>query len=504
VAAALAEVRARPPLDPRGVPLELSAEQEAAVHAALGGRITAITGGPGSGKTWIVATLLRVVARLGEPPLPAVALAAPTGKAADRLRTSIAGSLASIAEPAAADRALMAALPPAVTLHRLLSYSPSGERFRHHERNPLPERLVVVDESSMLDLPLADHLVRSLPADGSLVLLGDAQQLPSVEAGAVFRDLVEAPAARPRTARLTRSWRMDPADPAGSAILALARRVAAGELRDLDRVVALRPSAEAVRFAGAELLAVTSRQLAPFLERWWREQVLGLPAYLRLASRPWQAQEGEIAGEEAASLAPLFGHLESFRLLSPTKGWSGGLGTAALNAWFRATLALASGGREAARDEPFPGEPVLMTRNDYARALYNGDQGVVLDVDVDGRRLTMAAFRRAEGGFRVIPLAALQGRLEPAWATTVHKAQGSEHDTVALVLPAEPSRLLTRELVYTALTRARHSLVLVGSPEVLRAAAARGVERWSGVGPKLATQPASPPKPGDQLGLPFD
>ena len=504
VAAALADVRARPPLDARGRPLALSAEQESAVALALGGRLAAVTGGPGSGKTWIVATLLRVLARLGDPQLSAVALAAPTGKAADRLQGSIAASLAAIADPAPADRDLMAALPPAVTLHRLLSYSPSGERFRHHERNPLAERLVIVDESSMIDLPLFDHLLRSLPAGGSLVLLGDARQLPSVEAGAAFRDLVESPAAASRVSRLTRSWRMDPADPAGSAILALAGRIAMGDLGELPEVLTPRAAAAELRFEGAELLSVGRQALSPFLERWWSGQVLALPRYPDLVGCRWLALEGEIRGEPAAELAGLFDHLASFRLLSPHRGWAGGAGAAAMNAWFRSRLA-AEAGIEAGGDVLLPGEPVLVTRNDYSRGLYNGDQGLVLAVEVDGRAVPMAVFRTPAGAFRVVPLAALEGRLEPAWASTVHKAQGSEHATVALVLPAEPGRLLTRELVYTALTRARRSVVVVGDETVLRAAAGRAVERWSGVGARLApaASPTPHPLPGEQLGLPF-
>src|SRR6185503_18314207 len=168
-------------------------------------------------------------ARLGDPPLAEVALAAPTGKAADRLQASLRAALGGVAEPADADRALLAGPLAASTLHRLLSYSPSGELFLRHERNPLAERLVIVDESSMLDLVLAERLLRSLPASGRLVLLGDAQQLPSVEAGAVFRDLVQAAEGTGRVARLTRSWRMDPNDPAGSAILAFAKTIATGD-----------------------------------------------------------------------------------------------------------------------------------------------------------------------------------------------------------------------------------------------------------------------------------
>jgi exodeoxyribonuclease V alpha subunit len=558
--AALGDLRARPAHDRAGRPVQLTDEQEAAVRAALVGRLTAVTGGPGTGKTWIVAALLRVVARLGEPALDAIALAAPTGKAADRLQGSLRAALGSVADPAEADRRLLAGSPAASTLHRLLAYSPTGELFLRHERNPLAEQLVLVDESSMLDLALAERLLRSLPAGGRLVLLGDAQQLPSVEAGAVFRDLVQAAAASGRVARLTRSWRMDPGDPAGSAILSFARAIAAGEAAalpaaargpaaaatgaraaDVAPSLVVRGSSDELAFAGAELLPSPPATLSTFLARWWQRQLEALPAWPALVARTWTAHDGFVDAAETAELAALFAHHESSRLLTATRGWSGGTGVAALNEWFRAALvralepALPRWSRRDA-DQPLAGEPVLVTRNDYRRNLYNGDQGIVLTVaGEDGVPTAMAvlrgsfgavAGRRANDGgastpgadagvaaaaFRAFPLAALRGNVEPAWASTVHKAQGSEHDSVALILPAVEARLLTRELLYTAVTRARRSVVLVGTPERLEQAIARAVERWSGIAEALTPGPAPAPAPSaapksagrQQLALPF-
>jgi exodeoxyribonuclease V alpha subunit len=520
--AALDDVRARPARDAGGRPIQLTDEQQLAVRAALGAGLTAITGGPGTGKTWIVAALLRVVARLEDPPLTEVALAAPTGKAADRLQGSLRTALASITDPADADRRLLAAPPAATTVHRLLSYSPAGERFLRHERNPLSERLVLVDESSMLDLALAERLVRSLPAEGRLVLLGDARQLPSVEAGAVFRDLVDATSGTGRVARLTHSWRMDPSDAAGSAILAFAGAIASGDLPSAlegatRHELVVRERAADLAFRGAELLASPPATLASFLVRWWTERVTSLPAWTELATRAWRAIDGRVVEEDAAPLAQLFGHHEASRLLTVTRGWSGGAGMAALNAWFRATLARSLGldARSVAGVDPLPGEPVLVTHNDYRRALYNGDQGLVLSVAAEGAvGVPMAVLRApapatATAAFRVLPLASLRGVLEPAWASTVHKAQGSEHDAVAVVLPVADTRLLTRELLYTAVTRARRSVVVVGAAERLATGAARAVERWSGIAEALyaASEPAAaaaqetPPR--KQLQLPF-
>jgi exodeoxyribonuclease V alpha subunit len=512
VEAALADLRSRPARDSAGRAVPLTDEQEAAVRAALGGRLTAITGGPGTGKTWIVAALLRVVARMGDPLVSEVALAAPTGKAADRLQGSLRAALTAVADPAAADAALLAAPLAASTLHRLLSYSPSGEYFRRHERNPLAERLVIVDESSMLDLTLAERLLRSLPAGGRLVLLGDARQLPSVEAGAVFRDLVAAAGGGGRVAVLTRSWRMDARDPAGSSILALAESIAAGSSprgAGLD----LRADAGAIAFSGAEMLLSPPAPIAGFLERWWQHQHSQLPDWGELVTRAWSATSGLIDEGEAGELARLFAHYESTRLLAPTRGWSGGVGVAALNAWFRGALLraldLAPQRREAAdADQPLAGEPVLVTRNDYRRSLFNGDHGIVLDVAAEGAAASpMAVFRGAGGGFRALPLAALRGHLEPAWASTVHKAQGSEYDAVAVILPSADTRLLTRELLYTAVTRARRSVTLVGTVERLEQAVARAVERWSGIAEALTPSAPAPPaidtKARSQLALPF-
>ncbi len=414
--------------------------------------------------------------------------------------------------PPTADAALLAAPLAASTLHRLLSYSPSGEYFRRHERNPLAERLVIVDESSMLDLTLAERLLRSLPAAGRLVLLGDARQLPSVEAGAVFRDLVTAARGSGRVAVLTRSWRMDPGDPAGSSILALAESIAAGSSPRSTRLD-LREDAGALAFSGAEMLLSPPTPIAAFLERWWQHQHSRLSDWGELVTRVWSATSGAIDEGEAGELARLFAHYESTRLLAPTRGWSGGVGVAAINAWFRSALLraleLAPPRRDGGdADQPLAGEPVLVTRNDYRRALFNGDHGIVLDVTAEGAAATpMAVFRGAGGGFRALPLAALRGHLEPAWASTVHKAQGSEYDAVAVILPSADTRLLTRELLYTAVTRARRSVTLVGTVERLDEAVARAVERWSGIAEALT--PAAPEpvttstKARSQLALPF-
>ena len=294
IKAALADLLARP-TELAGAAVMLSKEQLDAVRAALGSTLTVVSGGPGTGKTSIVVSILRALIRLGVP-VESIALAAPTGKAANRLEESIRRTLAAVPKRDASDEALLAGCPKPRTLHRLLGFSPSSGRFRHHENNRLSEKVVIVDECSMIDLFLMDQLVRSVGPDARLILLGDADQLPSVEAGAVFRDLLPAePAAAgdPRgsaVVRLTKNYRMDPSDPVGRAILSAARRVNDGDGAALfaapegrEPLVAQRRSVEDLAFEGIELLGGGSAALREaFLDRWHAERVRGLPDFDRL------------------------------------------------------------------------------------------------------------------------------------------------------------------------------------------------------------------------------
>ncbi|MFW5925695.1 MAG: ATP-dependent DNA helicase, partial [Myxococcota bacterium] len=461
--AAVADVEADPPRV-GGRRMKLSSEQRAAITLALRAPLSVISGGPGTGKTSIVVSILRALSRLAEPPLESVVLAAPTGKAADRMRQSVAGALGRLTEPAFADRALLREPPPALTLHRLLGYSPRTGRYRHHERNPIHPRFVVVDESSMIDLALMDRLLRALPSDGRLVLLGDARQLPSVDAGAVFRDLSGLGGERMVT--LTHSYRMDPSDPAGRHILGTAMRVDASDADGLleprsgkARVAPIRVASHPgdVTFDGVELVEATgSRDRQAVFERWAEHQAEALPDRTALVQRTWPLQDGRLEANARADMERLFDHHERFRVLCLTVGRATGVD--ALNDWFRAWDA--DGGRRAG---PGPGTPLMVLRNDYDRGLFNGDQGLALRSD-EG---PVAVFRR-DATFAAFPLESVQPIVGPAWAITVHKAQGSECDHGMVVLPDTDTPLLTRELLYTALTRSRRSVLLVGARQTLR------------------------------------
>ncbi|MBK7774608.1 MAG: exodeoxyribonuclease V subunit alpha [Sandaracinaceae bacterium] len=464
--------------------MRLSREQEGAVRVAAQARLALVSGGPGTGKTSIVVSLLRVLVRLGYDAEADVALAAPTGKAADRMRASVARALRALRAPTFDDAALLRAPPHSQTLHRLLGYSPRSGRYRAHERSPLGARVVVVDEASMIDAMMMDRLLRALGPDTRLVLLGDADQLPSVDAGAVFRDLCALPS--DGVVRLTHSYRMDANDPAGRNILKVAQGVHRGRLTTLLREPAPHeptasdsitpvPRAAALRFSGCEWVeAPDAATRAELLGRW--DDV-----YLRPLTDAARALGSELVltgGRPPASMIPvlesLFTRLERAKLLALTR--AGSLGVERVNQHFHVLRS------RDARARFVVGEPVMVHHNDYVRGLFNGDAGVVLtgrfDFERGLRRLVL--FRR-DDGFVGFPLSAIEDGLELAYAITVHKAQGSEYDAIGVLLPDVETPLLTREILYTAITRARRSVTLVGPRWAIEAAVTRRVTRSSGL-----------------------
>jgi exodeoxyribonuclease V alpha subunit len=424
-------------------------------------------------------------------------------------------------------------------LHRLLGFVPQGARegrFRHHENNRLAERVVIVDEASMIDLFLMDRLVRSMRDDALLILLGDADQLPSVDAGAVFRDLVPW---APTAVRLTQSYRMDPVDPAGRNVLSVARRVQAGRVPALfdaapsegdepPEVITVHAQAAKLAFERVEMIGADQR--SSFYERWFHEQVCGSDgaAFDRRIARIHHWRRDRFEPEEERELGVLFDHYDRHRLLCATRGESP-TGAAHVNAVLHRKmlerwrlLDPALGGQA---PPLLPGEPVLMLHNDYDRGLFNGDQGVVLRVSEGEAGHPMVVFPRPQKdgpGFAVFHLDSIRAALALGYAITIHKSQGSELDQVGVILPDEDLPLLTRELLYTAITRARRAVTLVGRREILEAAVTRQIRRFSGVADQLepsapsqsvlASSASAPPPPTrasrkrtdkNQLKLPF-
>jgi exodeoxyribonuclease V alpha subunit len=413
--------------------------------------------------------------------MTSVAIAAPTGKAAQRLQESIGSGLA-LAARDIADAALARLAPTPQTLHRLLGWSPSAGRFARHENDPLPHRFVVVDEASMVDLYLMDRLVRALPREGHLVLLGDADQLPSIEAGAVFRDLCASLGA----ARLTVNLRVS-RDPSGRGIVDLARAVNSGSLDGVTQALGTKRSApSAVVFEGVEHLGAAWEVVGDALvDRWWQAQVPRLEPLAGALSRTHRLVAGELDDEARASLDALLAHHQRSRFLCATRAKAVPTSAESINRNILARWrsAMSRVGRWSSSSGLCPGVPVLVERNDYERGLYNGDVGIVLRADAGDGGLLYAAFKR-RGAWTAFPLESL-GELAPSFAMTVHKAQGSEHDEVVVVLPETDLPMLTREWLYTAFTRARRSVLLVGSPDLLECAVSRRVERYSAIARKL-------------------
>jgi exodeoxyribonuclease V alpha subunit len=461
-------------------PPALTDEQKRAVKAALTAPLALVTGGPGTGKTTIVVALLRALWWTGVP-MESVAIAAPTGKAAQRLKQSIAQGLGQ-APRDMAEATLASIAPEPQTIHRLLGWSPTRGRFARHENDPLPHRVVLVDEASMIDLAAMDRLLRALKEDARLVLLGDSDQLPSVEAGAVFRDLCASLGA----ARLTTNLRVA-RDPGGQRIVEAAAAVNAGAVdASFHAAVTPRRAVSELAFEGVEHLdGGWERHGDELLDAWWRMRVASLPDFGLRAGQTFRLVNGELQESDVAEVRAILDHHARARLLCATRVRGFPTGAEAINDWLLARLRGGSRPRRWRRLELEAGTPVVFERNDYDRQLFNGDQGLVLRVatggDVDDE--LVAAFPRGDG-FVTFPLDALPD-LAPAFAMTVHKAQGSEFDHVGLVLPDGDMPLLTRELVYTAMTRARRSVVLAGPSDLLARAVSRTLERHCGVAERL-------------------
>lgn len=420
-------------------------EQRAAAEIAVAQAVTVLTGGPGTGKTTTVARLLALLVERAERaglPRPRVALAAPTGKAAARLAEAVT---AGIERLDAADRARLPGLR-ATTLHRLLGPRPdTSARFQHNRANRLPHDVIVVDETSMVSLTMMARLLEAVRPDARLILVGDPDQLASVEAGAVLADLVDGLAARPdvRVAALRTPHRF------GTAIGALAEAIRVG---DADRVL------ELLAAGGEHIEWVDSGRPAARLR-----EVL-VPHALRLRA-------AALLGASDAALSTLDEH----RLLCAHR--AGPYGATQWNAQVHKWIAEETG--QAAWSQWYAGRPLLVTANDYGLRIYNGDTGVT----VAGPQGLRAVIAGAAG-----PLSFATSRLgdvETMHAMTIHKSQGSQVDEVTVLLPSEDSRLLTRELFYTAVTRATTKVRVAGPEPAVRAAIERRAVRATGLRQRL-------------------
>ncbi len=476
IAESLADLVARPAMI-AGAAAVLSDEQRRAVEIGAGSRLAIISGGPGTGKTSIIAAILRVLVRVGIDPA-AIALAAPTGKAAYRMNESIRNTISSIENPAPEDSTLAAAIPAASTIHRLLGFSSTRRSFVHHRGNPLDASVVIVDEASMLDLTLMDHLTAALRPQARLAIVGDADQLPSVAAGAVLRDLM--PGAEPAaSATLSKNYRAKAEDTGGAAIALAARQINEGRtdlISAADSPVIKRATAAEIAFSGVELVTGASESLPEFLSYFARAQIES-DEYAAMAQKTYSLEDGAFSAEDSATVARMLAHLARARILCVTR--IGRSGADAINTrMHRAAL-----GRVTPRERGamIAGEPVIVLHNDYDHMLFNGDQGVLVNLAERGGRRSLAAVFARESGLAAFRIEMLSDAIDLCYAMTVHKAQGSEYDCVALILPERDMPLLSRETIYTAVSRSRRSCVIFGGEDLLEQAVARRIERFSGL-----------------------
>ncbi|MDR3400260.1 MAG: exodeoxyribonuclease V subunit alpha [Pandoraea sp.] len=528
--------------------------QMAAAALALQRSLVVLSGGPGTGKTTTVVGLLACL--LERDANLRVALAAPTGKAAQRMQEALT---ARQDLPETVRQALPEA---AVTLHRLLGVLPEsaeqvGRRFRHHAGNPLPYDLIVVDEASMIDLSMATQLLEAVPEGARLILLGDKDQLAAVEAGAVFGELsaqrVFSPDMRLRllsalewpTDALPRSGPLAPGANgthgvaggnarvsrgledavvwlertyrfgAHSAIGRLASAIKAGKVIEARKEFTIPTTMDSERdarsyAAGSAGLHVRDAER----EAEGADRVLlsedggiqlslanlnaladGYSAYLDALAEAVTTigQLGDPGAATTADIAmvaqPVFAAFGQFRVLCATRG--GRRGVEFLGAQLTAVLARRAGvALGAGGGAWFAGRPVLVTQNEYALNLFNGDIGIALPLGPSGT--LRVAFATPDGGYRLYSPASLPAH-ETAFAMTIHKSQGSEFERVAMVLPEQSSRVLSRELIYTGVTRARRQAWLYAPWQVIASAIARPTQRDGGLTDRLREVLATPP-----------
>lgn len=478
--------------------------QRLAAIMAICRRFSVISGGPGTGKT---TTVLKILALLQENARAAdaqgarrfplrVVLLAPTGKAAARLSESIKLGKAKLE----VDEEILDAIPDdAATIHRALGYRHNRPtQFVHGESNPLSADVVMVDESSMVDLALMTKLLEAVPPGARLLLLGDRDQLASVEAGAILGDICnvgggiqgwssefvavvasvlgeapkeqevidDAPDIADCIHHLSHSFRFGD----DSGIGALSRAINAGEaeraLSYLQREALAPPYGDI--YEDLDFVPLTEQEgveLRPEVVLGTRLED-GYRGYLEVLDRPAEALR----------------RFDQFRVICAHR--RGRFGVEALNALVRQRLA--RGGLVSHRGQWYAGRPILITRNDYQIGLFNGDIGLTLVDDSGQPRVHfLAADGRSTRSFHPARLPAH----ETAFALTVHKSQGSEFDEVLLLLPRTVSPIVSRELIYTGVTRARKTVTLVGAPSVIKEAVTRRVQRASGLRPALWARP---------------
>ena len=453
-------------------------QQQRALQMVAANALSIITGGPGTGKTY---TLARIIAVLNQAiPDIRIAMAAPTGKAAQRMKEALQNSFNDAKLQDLVSDNLNRLTP--ITIHRLLGLG-EDQRPRFHAKRPLPFDVIVVDEASMLDLTLAKLLFSAIAPSTRLILLGDANQLASVDVGAVLADLQQVPELASNRLNLITSHRFDGEKLIGRMAAFIQQNASEREvLARFEQEIAPAGALQAVMLT-QDMQDVVQLQYLP--EEGQNHQIqMDWAAYydqLMLGFKAYAAALDEYLASD--SDAPLIGavihHFDDYRILAAVR--HGYLGLAALNEQIEERILKQT--QQTKAGDWYTGRPVMMTYNDYQLGLSNGDIGICFGRRQAGKILYSVYFPSLQ---KWVAAARLPKNIETAYAMTIHKSQGSEFKHTAVVLDANALQLLSKELIYTAITRAKKAVSLLAAPSALAAAMTVKTARRSGLSGQIA------------------
>lgn len=448
--------------------------QKVSVANALNKQFTIIAGGPGTGKTFTVTKLLVALQVLSSRTLR-ITLVAPTGKAAQRLNESIQKAKSYLYQQKSIDFEIINTIPDtASTLHRLLGVKPDSHNFRYNENRTLPFDVILVDEISMIDLPLMTRLMRAIHADCRVIMLGDADQLPSVAAGSVLSDL--APYKEPGYSFSN-----------GQLLKSLCGMDVPITESAYDHLTVLQKSH---RFdGGGEIGKLAKQVISGHAEQSWHYLENGQQQISRAGNESFYSWLERFINEYYTPLfktdsntlmvTEAFKRLNQFRFLAATR--LGEQGVKAINDYIEQYLRYS--GLIDSQNEFYHGRPIMVTENHYHVGLYNGDIGLIWMNEQGHLQAAFPQTKQQNDSDSTIKWLSL-GRLptiETVYAMTIHKTQGSEFEQVALVLPQQDSPILSRELLYTGITRASNQLSIWSEQSIWELAVKRKVQRYSGL-----------------------